>query len=502
MKRSSGILAHVSSLPGPYATGTMGKSAYAFIDYIRQLGFSHWQILPLNPPGKGDSPYTALCAFAGNPNFIDPELLAEDGLLTPAEAERAKCPEAKYACRYRSAEQTQMALLSTAFSRADETLYDKLALFERQNEYWLTDYALYMSLKHHFDQLPWWSYPDEGLRLHQESALSHWSKVLREEITFWKFVQYLFDKQWRQLKRYANERGVAIIGDMPFYVSMDSSDAWANHRLFELDARHLPKRVAGVPPDYFSPTGQLWGNPLYDWAAMKEEGYAWWIARVQKSLALYDQVRIDHFRALASYWAVDAKADTAMDGGWEQGPGMDFFNALHRACPRPAIIAEDLGLIGEDVVRLLDQVGYPGMRVMQFAFDPNGDSLHLPHHYPPNCIAYTGTHDNNTLLGWIWEATPPEREFAMKYCNFTAANWSEGGKQAPVCRAFMRTLWQSAADLVIVPIQDLLGFGSDTRINIPGVAEGNWRYRFTEENYQDIDGDFVRELNRIYRRWG
>ncbi len=270
--------------------------------------------------------------------------------------------------------------------------------------------------------------------------------------------------------------------------------------LFELDESHQPLRVAGVPPDYFSPTGQLWGNPLYDWEEMKKREYAWWVLRVKHSLTLYDRVRIDHFRALASYFAIDAKADTAVGGTWEKGPGMDFFDVLHRSIPSPAIIAEDLGLIGEDVTRLLEQTGYPGMRVMQFAFDPYGDSIHLPCHYEKNCVAYTGTHDNNTLLGWIWAASPQERDFALKYCHFEKENWQEGGKFAPVCKAFMRTLFGSAALLAIVPIQDLLGFGEDTRINIPGVAEGNWRYRFTEENYGDIDADFVRELNAVYRR--
>ncbi|MBR5134652.1 MAG: 4-alpha-glucanotransferase, partial [Clostridia bacterium] len=319
---------------------------------------------------------------------------------------------------------------------------------------------------------------------------------------FWLFVQSMFWEQWSEIHAYAAEKGVKILGDMPIYVSMDSVDVWSHRDMFCIDQRTFrPDKVAGVPPDYFSADGQLWGNPLYDWDAMKKSSYAWWIDRVKMALDLYDMVRIDHFRAFASYWAVPATAKTAKEGEWEKGPGQQLFDAVCAAFDEPpAIVAEDLGTFGEDVIALLESSGFPGMRVIQFGFDPNGDSTHLPHNYPKNTVAYVGTHDNNTLLGWLWEARDDERRFALDYCGFDGNDWGEGGYQSRSCRRIIETVWKSSADLAIIAFQDMCGFGSDARMNIPGVPEKNWRFRTTADTIRAMDHAYFARINRLFRR--
>lgn len=322
-----------------------------------------------------------------------------------------------------------------------------------------------------------------------------------ENAAFWKFAQFIFYKQWYEIKQYANKKGVAVIGDMPIYVAMDSVDVWADLPLFKIDKETLkPSKVAGVPPDYFSEDGQLWRNPIYDWDAMKKDGYAWWISRIESALKTFDVVRIDHFRAFASYYEVDADAENAKNGEWQKGPGMELFGKLFERHPNAPIIAEDLGTFGEDVIKLLQDTGFPGMKVVQFGFDAHADSAHLPHNAVQNSINYVGTHDNNTLLGWLWEANEEERRFALDYCGFDGDNWGEGGYKSPSCRRIIETVWKSSSNVAMISFQDMCGFGSDARMNIPGVADKNWRFRTTKETIDSADGDYFRRINALYRR--
>jgi 4-alpha-glucanotransferase len=314
------------------------------------------------------------------------------------------------------------------------------------------------------------------------------------------FLQYLFFTQWQAVHRYANERGIEIIGDMPIYVSFESADVWSNQHLFALNDKGYPTEESGVPPDYFSEDGQRWGNPLYNWTAMKRENYQWWVERISHAHKMFDKIRIDHFRGFSAYWAVPITAKTAKDGQWRKGPGMDFFNTLFKHVDREALIAEDLGIRDESLEELLQQTGLPGMRVMQFAFLGQDDGIHLPHNYLPNTVAYTGTHDNNTLLGYLWELTPENRRYCLEYCGFEGTTWKDGATQNPAIRAVLRTLWGSPAQLIVVPIQDLLGYGGDTKMNRPGIANGNWSYRLTEEAFNQLHADTYRRLSQLYSR--
>ena len=355
-----------------------------------------------------------------------------------------------------------------------------------------------MAAKEKFDNKPWYEWGEDFARY--ENCLKNADK-LKDEADFYAFVQYIAFSQWKEIKLYANDRGVKILGDMPIYVSMDSADVWSNRRLFEIDENDFSKkRVAGVPPDYFSENGQLWGNPLYNWNEMEKDGFKWWIDRLKASFKLFDTVRIDHFRAFASYWAVPADAETAKTGEWVDGPGMKLFDKIKQEIGEPPIIAEDLGTFGEDVIKLLDDTKFPGMRVIQFGFDPNCDSTHLPHNYPKNSIAYVGTHDNTTLLAWLWEATPEQRKFALDYCNFKGDNWGDGGYYSSSCRAIIETVWRSPSLIAIISFQDLCGFGSDARMNVPGRAFGNWQFRTTEETIGMVDGDYYRYINYLFKR--
>lgn len=500
-KRSAGILAHISSLPGPYGIGSFGKHAKQFVDLLASMGMHYWQILPLGTTDAFHSPYKSFSAFAGNPLFIDLDELYDEGLLTAEELESAKTPD-PYQTHYEFLDKTRLPLLKKAFMRADNSLLQQIHHFFDRQRSWLPDYALYMTLREVYDQKDWYDWPNEGLKYHREPDIKNAKTKYQETFQFHIFLQYLFYTQWKSLKSYANSAGIQIIGDMPIYLSLESSDVWANRRYFDLDALGRPQSVAGVPPDYFCSDGQLWGNPLYRWSVLKKEQYSWWIERISYALKLYDAVRIDHFRGLSAYWAVPAEAKTAREGRWVKGPGYDLFKHLFEAIgdKKPKIIAEDLGIIDDDVLALLDRTGFPGMRVMQFGFIEDNDNLHLPHNYPFNCIAYTGTHDNNTLLGYLWELLPHQREHALEYVHFTEGDWKNGGAQSTSCRAFIRTLWQSAAAVAIIPIQDLCGFGSDTKMNSPGSAEGNWRFRISQEALDSIDVQWIKKLNKVYYR--
>lgn len=498
-KRASGVLMHVSSLPGDFGIGCFGKEARAFIDKLSDAGCRYWQVLPFTPTDEYNSPYASISAFAGNRNFIDLEQLFEDGLLTEDEL-RSQMYANPYSAAFDFLELRRIPVLYRAFTRADEALLDRVRAFAEDNSHWLPDYALYIILKEANLGMEWYDWEDEGLRLHTESAVSAAMEEHAETVLFMEFMQYIFFEQWKKLKAYANSRGIEIIGDLPIYVALNSADVWANRNQFDLDEDGKPKNVAGVPPDYFSELGQKWGNPLYNWQTMKADGYRWWMDRLRASFELFDAVRIDHFRAFSAYWAVPAEAETAKEGKWIDGPKTDFFDTLNRNFENPKIIAEDLGIVDDGVIELLEHTGLPGMRVMQFGFIENADNMHLPHNYPKNSVAYTGTHDNNTLLGWLWEALPNEREHALEYCGFPGGDWAVGGSASESCRCMIRALWQSAANTVIVPIQDLCGFGKDTKMNVPGVPNGNWAFRVTRDQLNGIDFEWLKKLNRVYWR--
>lgn len=496
-RRCGGVLMHISSLPGKYATGTMGEEAKAFADSLREMGFSVWQTLPLNPVDMSGSPYCSGSAFAGNIALIDPRPLFEEGLITEEELKENEYSGSKYASDYSFAYEKRLLTLKKAFDRANDATAMLCGLFAAQNP-WVYSYAYYMALKDELGGKPWWEWDSDYRRY--EDALTH-EKLHEKEICFYIYTQFVFFTQFRTLKEYANSIGIELMGDMPIYVSRDSADLWANREQFQINEESLaPSFVAGVPPDYFSEDGQLWGNPLYDWDKMEKNGFVWWKERLAHSLSLFDKIRIDHFRAFASYWAVPAESKTAKNGKWIDGPGMKLFNAFRDEFVNLPIIAEDLGTFGEDVVKLLEDTDFPGMRVIQFGFDPDGDSTHLPHNYPINSVAYVGTHDNNTILGWLWDAGERERAFALRYCCFGGNNWSEGGHYSPSCRAVIEAVWRSSSRIAIVAVQDMCGYGKDARMNIPGTSEENWTFRIGEEGLAGIDKRYFAEINRVYRR--
>jgi len=497
-QRAAGVLMNISSLPGPYGIGTFGKEAKEWIDTLAEMKFSVWQVLPFNMLNIEGSPYASCSAFAGNPLYIDPRGLLEKGLVTEEQTLDCIYTGSPYTADFEFAEKTRMALLETAFANLDKKAKKDVDTFAKTHP-WVKDFALFMALKEAHDNAPWWEWETELATY--ETCQSH-AKKYKKRADFWTFVQSVFFEQWEEVHEYAREKDIRVLGDMPIYVSMDSVDVWSHREFFCIDQRTFrPDKVAGVPPDYFSEDGQLWGNPLYNWKAMKKDGYRWWIERVKAALSQYDSVRIDHFRAFASYWAVPADAETAKEGDWEKGPGQELFDVIGAAFDEaPSIIAEDLGTFGEDVVALLESSGFPGMRVVQFGFDPEGDSTHLPHNYPKNTVAYIGTHDNNTLLGWLWDASEEERRFALDYCGFEGDNWQQGGYYSRSCRRVIETVWKSAADLAVIAFQDMCGFGSDTRMNIPGTPDKNWRYRTTRDTIREMDHGYFTYINHLFRR--
>ena len=476
MKRASGVLMHVSSLWGDHSEGSFGEAARQWIDFLSECGFSYWQTLPFCLPDEANSPYKSYSAFSGNPFFIDLPMLFKVGLITREELE-ASYQKTPYACEFDRLNRERLPLLAKAASRMKDTsCIDEFMKTHPRTEQFCT----YMALKAANNDLPWneWTCdtPDE------------------ETLKLWRFCQWAFFSQWKEIKAYANERGISIIGDIPIYVAWDSADVWAAPEQFQLDKRKNPSSVAGVPPDYFSADGQLWGNPLYDWKRMKEDGFSWWKERMSFMLENFDGVRIDHFRGIESYFSIKAGEKTARNGKWKKGPGMALINALKPLCEGKLIIAEDLGDITPDVIKLVEDSGFPGMRVLQFGFIGNDNSPHLPHNYPNNCVAYTGTHDNNTLLGYVWDLDYETRRRVFDYCGYTGTD-NDGSYDH-----LLRTMFASHADLLILPIQDLLLYGCDTRINKPGVAEGNWSYRMTRDQLNRIDRGKFRYWNRLFRR--
>ena len=491
--RRSGILMPISSLPGPYGIGTFSKEAYAFVDFLKESGQKLWQILPLGPTGYGDSPYQPFSTYAGNPYFIDLEALIEEGLLTKEECDELDWGGHEEYVDYGHMYESKYKALRLAFSRVDLEQDEDFLAFIMRNYEWVLDYALFMAVKNAHNGAPWSTW-EEDILMRKESAMVKYRKACQEDILFYEFIQYLFDKQWTKLKAYANEAGIQIVGDVPIYVSFDSTEVWANPELFQLDEKNMPTAVAGCPPDAFTALGQLWGNPLYRWDYHKETGFAWWIKRMEHSFRLYDIVRIDHFRGFESYYSIPAGAENAIHGKWEKGPGMDLFRAMKEALGEKEVIAEDLGLMTPEVEKLLKDSGYPGMKVMQFAYYEGSDSVYLPHNHVKNCVVYTGTHDNQTTLGWYLALSKKDRNFLEEYSGITS--WKN------VCKVLIKQAMMSVADTCIIPMQDYLELDDRARINEPGSAGNNWKWRMKKDvtaQYEQIASQ-IHSMVKIFGR--
>jgi 4-alpha-glucanotransferase len=496
-ERLSGILLHPTSLPGPYGIGDLGPEAYQFIDDLKVSGQKLWQVLPLGPVGGSNSPYQSYSSFAGQPLVISPDLLVEDGLLSPDDL--SMIPSLPYGhVEYDAVRAYKRPLLEKAFARfrsfeKDHALRTEYEAFCAEEAFWLEDYCLFMAILKENQQQPWYDW-EPSIRKGNKSAKKKWLKMdsVQEEYQFQSFIQFLFFRQWKSLKTYANENGISIIGDIPIFTAANSADVWANRRLFKLDKDGHPTAVAGVPPDYFSATGQLWGNPLYKWNIHKKDRYAWWMSRIRSQLVKYDYVRIDHFRGLDEYWEVPAGAETAMEGEWKPGPKADFFHVMREEFGEDLpIIAEDLGLITQSVHDLRDEFDLPGMKILQFAFENTNDNDFLPYNYPRNSICYTGTHDNDTSSGWYLSASEESKDKIRRYLSTDGSHISWD---------MIRCALSSVSRMAIIPIQDIFEDGSDRRMNVPGVANGNWGYRYYKEQFHDGLKKGLREMSEIYGR--
>lgn len=495
-RRQSGILMPISSIPSKYGIGGFSREAYAFVDFLEAAGQKLWQILPLGPTGYGDSPYQSFSTFAGNPYYIDLEELIHAGYLTEEECGAMDCGSDASCVDYEKIWLTRFKLLRKAYERAVKAGFlqeEGYLEFVGENEAWLPDYALYMAVKGQFDYVCWVEW-DEDIRLRRPEALREYREKLAEEIGFYQFQQYLFAVQWKALKAYANGKGIRIVGDIPIYVAFDSADTWANPELFQLDEQNLPLGVAGCPPDAFCATGQLWGNPLYRWEYHRETGYAWWIRRIAYCYQLYDVVRIDHFRGFESYWYVPYGDETAQFGHWVKGPGYDLFRALKEALGDRDVIAEDLGFMTREVAALVKKTGYPGMKILQFAFDGSADNAYLPHNYSANCIVYTGTHDNETALGWYRGLKAPERRHVKNYLGV------KNVREADLPWYLIRMAMASVADTAVIPMQDYLGLDNSARMNTPSTLGGNWAWRMLPGQAAQELAEKIRELSVIYGR--
>ncbi|MBN1054567.1 4-alpha-glucanotransferase [Clostridium botulinum] len=492
MRRSSGIIMHIASLPGEFGIGTFGKEAYEFADFLKESHQKYWQILPIGPTSYGDSPYQSFSAFAGNPYFIDFNLLKKDGLLKSKDYSNLNFGKDKEDIDYGLIFVEKMKVLRKAYERFKLNLPADLKEFEEENQ-WLDDYSLYMALKSKFELKSWQKW-DINIKLRKKEVLNKYREELKDEINLWKFIQYKFFEQWTNLKKYVNDLDIEIIGDIPIYVAEDSADIWANPKAFLLDKETLvPLKVSGCPPDNFAVTGQLWGNPIYNWDYIDKTNYKWWIDRMKQSSKLYDVIRIDHFRGFESYWSIPYGDPTAENGEWVKGPGMKLFNAIKKELGDIKIIAEDLGFLTDEVVKFREESGFPGMRVLQFAFVGDAANRDLPHNYEENCIAYTGTHDNNTFRGWLEKTgTEEEIEASIKYLGL---NKEEGYNWG-----FIRGVWSSKAYLSIALIQDFLNLGNESRINVPSTLGQNWRWRAKEDVFTDELAEKIYEITKMYGR--
>ncbi len=492
LDRSSGILFHITSLPGKFGIGTFGKAAYSFVDFLTSAKQSVWQLLPLGHTGYGDSPYQCYSAFAGNPLMIDLETLAAQHWLSEDELSKSpgfKNSEVEFgkvsAFFYPLLHKAAAAFIRKA-TIADKAGYE---MFCSENQYWLAHYAQFMAVKNYFGGKPWWEW-DKEFMLRSGKGYKDVMKQLEDQIEGWKIIQYFFSNQWKALKAYANNQGIKIVGDIPLYVAHDSADVWCHPEIFWLDKNRNPVCVAGVPPDYFSETGQLWGNPIYDWKRLKESNFDWWVERVKANLMLYDILRIDHFRGLAAYWAVPFGEKTAVKGEWLPAPGKDLLDKLREILGELPIIAEDLGVITPEVEALRDNNLLPGMKILQFAFDSAEENNFLPHTYPRNCIVYTGTHDNDTTLGWYNSSSEQDRKHMRDYFN---------PDETDIAWAFIKLAWSSVADLAVAPMQDVLSLGTEARMNMPGKASGYWKWRLESGKLTD---EHALTLSKITKTFG
>lgn len=502
MRRECGMLLPVSSLPSPYGIGCFSKEAYEFVDQLKEAGQHYWQILPLGPTCYGDSPYQSYSAFAGNPFFIDLEQLIAQGFLTKKECDAADLEgEDERFVDYDRQHAARFKLLKKAYIRWKESLKE-LNFTDEEIQGFLEqelmpetfDYCFFMALRNEFENAEWTEW-DEDIRLRKPEALKKYGEELAEEIECYAFQQYQFMHQWQSLKKYANEKGIRIIGDIPIYVAFDGADSWAHPELFQFDKENKPEAIAGCPPDAFSATGQMWGNPLYRWEYHRKTGYDWWLKRMTYSFKIYDMVRIDHFRGFDEYWSIPYGDETAQNGHWEKGPGLELFQAMKDRFGDPDIIAEDLGLLTPSVYQLLEDTEFPGMKVLEFAFDDSHDSTYLPHKFEKNCVVYTGTHDNTTLQDWYAQLTPSVKEFTKDYLG------NEHTPQGEVHWDFIRLALGSVARLAVVPVQDYLGLGAWARVNEPGTVGKNWKWRMTKGQLTPELLEKIAKMARTYGRW-
>ena len=495
--RECGILLPVASLPSKYGIGGFSREAYEFIDQLKRAGQNYWQILPLGPTGYGDSPYQSFSAFAGNPYFIDLEQLTAEGYLTVAECREADCGGDGRYIDYEAVYRSRFSVLRKAYERwkkrMEEQGEDPETLFEAELCQETREYCLYAAVKRSFGEISWDQW-EEPVKLRKEKAMEACRRELADDIRFYEFQQLMFQRQWQALKAYAHRQGIRIIGDIPIYVAFDSADSWCHPELFQFDEQCRPTAVAGCPPDAFSATGQLWGNPLYRWDYHAETGFAWWIRRMEYCFSLYDVVRVDHFRGFDEYYAIPAGEDTAMYGTWEKGPGIAIFQKMRKALGTVDIIAEDLGFLTPSVRKLLEETGFPGMKVLQFAFNAEERSCYLPYFYPHNCIVYTGTHDNDTTLGWYRTLSEKDRQFTRDYMNNGAS------PEAEIPWDFIRLALSSTADLAVIPLQDYLGLGGEARINTPSTLGGNWTWRLQKGQFTREICERCRQMNQLYGR--
>ena len=493
--RTSGILLPIFILPGKYGIGCFSEEAYKFVDFLKEAGQTYWQILPLGPTGYGDSPYQSFSTFAGNPYLISLEDLIAQGLLTEEECDAADFGDGREV-DYGKLYNGRWNLLRKAYKRSGHKETAEFAAFMKDNAFWLTDYSLFMAVKdvHGGAGMDDW---EPAIRDHKEKAVAEWSEKLRDETGFYEYLQFEFARQWKKLRDYATEKGIRIIGDIPIYVSADSSDFWAHRELFQLDARGRIRMIAGVPPDGFSATGQVWGNPLYNWDKHKETGYDWWIRRIAKCRELYDVIRIDHFRGFDEYFAIPAESDTAASGHWEKGPGTDLFDAIKASLGETPIIAEDLGYVTETVRQLVRDTGFPNMKVLEFAFDSrdsSGAMEYLPYRYQRNCVVYTGTHDNETLRGWIDSILPVERKQVCEYLDVRTKDPQE------IVEKMIIAAFGSVADYCIIPLQDYLGLDNSARINQPSTNGKNWKWRVNKKDLSAKLAGRIAALTALYGR--
>lgn len=491
MKRGAGLLLPISSLPSPYGIGTLGKEAYKFVDYLVEAGQKYWQVLPVGPTSYGDSPYQSFSAFAGNPYFIDLDYLVEEGLITKAQIKKFPWGDNAEYIDYATVYGSRFQILRMAFNNSTYAETKEYAQFEKDNEYWLDDYSLYMAVKFKFDNQEWskWDY---DIKARQPEAIDRYKEELKDDIAFWKFCQFKFFEQWNKLRVYANESGIEIIGDIPIYVAMDSADVWAHKDLFELDEDFEQINVAGVPPDAFSEDGQLWGNPLYNWNRMEECDFEWWKQRMASNSKIYDYIRIDHFIGVVNYYSIEAGCENAKEGVWRQGPGKKLTDAIDSAIGDAKIIAEDLGIVSPAVRELLAETGYPGMNIIEFAFDGGPTNSHLPHNYKPNSLVYGGTHDNETVVGYFSSRSAADLKYAYKYLGVT--------KKSEIPAAVLRAAYASVAAIAIFQVQDILELGNEARMNTPSTVGDNWKWRMLKGSLTKKKAKELKELAEFYAR--